>query len=1755
MWGRWLLAFLIVLSTLLTGAEAWSRTGDATFAKLRSTGLTLVEPNTPEAQRAYAAVNGLLQRLVDPKVDGNREFRLVLVDNRHVNAGIVEGEGLAPNYVIINTGLLEMVKSDDELAHVISHELEHPRSQIDDYIESVKKSREQGGRLHDIYLKALGRVEENEVDIKALKRVIAAKYNPYAAETIFKRIGERYGEAGTSTHTSLLSRRNAIGSALTVATRGFGVELKHDKKLQTTIRDAVAGLVEGEKANLRRAQQIRELKGKATSAFLDTFRKMKLGKDTGSQDQYGRSELFSREYYARLKRYSEVTGDLVSREDRIQFQSETHSNLIEQRDRAFRELLGTKFIPAKASQMQELVSLLGESRTPPPFRAGESQHSVVLDLGWQVAEAEEKLKRIELRYASAKGDEQIEYRSQLEDQKRKIQALVEDLEFHVRRLPPTILGRPTKDVIQEGVREIVASRKDRRAGSDVSRKIDIEILRVMKGSNFADDLDQSKRLREFVQTWLNRAVLNFDKSEFDAFSSLLRFGDKEFWLKNSQALLDRVRSGAVNDLDQVSEPIERQLLIDRAFRMHGYFGKYWQEAADPNLIEDIQRKVVQQEVNFHRAIVARTKTLQEIRGMLPHPASEYGRGPQHNGFGVDPAHYDRFYDEKFARQFLRQADSIVRSELKQASSGQALIFSIDSYLKSLLHLRTSFPQLKGEIENDMRQAKELAVQAIQNRHFASENAAVGRLRAEAIFDAQYGQDLKEFIPIDAAKAKRHLNALSQISKRSELAGLISIGGVDEIASRAELSFGQKLSELKKLEPLIGRNSSVRFLSPTEVTSAGQLAMRLSRDPEGLRLAAKTSQFDNVYEYPDDQKKLLKALGNRVRHEVYSTLWTQESYKAGAGSGRGAIPDADGHTRILNRVLDIWGAETLTSDFLDMNESETLKTVVSSVDESLDVSTALVDVTRQRLRSGGRHSGIPLTDRRMIEEFQGRRLAEKIERRVDWLLEKGFGFQPSDADVRAFVNEIPIAKITNFLSKTAEYSTGSKIRDIMLERVFEVAKSDPKVLHSLRNPKLVQSFRFKENRERIAQWQLEDALSLDERARVARASRAPVSEKESVRNIVQRAKRLIDLQYPSLSGEKSAAVERLEQKLLTTVAESRYLKESRLNSNNWMQVRELAGLDVPSLVASYGRNSAIARLEMMEYLIGDRSEYPTFLNEILEMRPHTAEEIQAAKKYFLSSDVASRSFALQSMMDEASGVFSDPALTERVYQRILGENASNPVIREVFTSYLDDLPPSERNVIISYIYATFADRREGSGRAPATLKTVFEAMGPMGIKAGQFLRSSGRLSKEQAQDLDHFFSNALPPTRPMIYDDLAKATGAGLDGIAGVREMVGSGSINYGVRVTTEQGADAVARFRKPHVEGQIANENQRWERVIAKLSKSTNAEVRRLSSFLEEAREAAVSTLGKDGVELDLSHERRMYELAKKAYDTPADKATGFRIEAVRPIADLQSKVPEDQQKLVSFYEYIESENFKNLPQDQQQKLARQILGAELEAIFRKGAFDPDGHVGNWMVDVKSKRLVRIDYAQLRAISPREAAKIGEVVNLLFLPKPNASDVSRIAEGLGSVLEIPAGYKPDQKTMRQLIATALVSEDAPSGMEPHLRLLHLRDALERQIEKRTGDVVALKLKPNASAVMSSIGRIMYYRDIIPEKEFAQALKTHMGTPIERVFVQTPGATKLSPAAAKAADKILQVADRAKQIGRSLLTEFNCAKEFLRLKTK
>ncbi|MCP5463564.1 MAG: M48 family metalloprotease [Deltaproteobacteria bacterium] len=183
------------------------------------------ENTMPAVTEFYKGARELIES-IRHEDDGAAIIHFVLVDSMEINACFVELQN-GDKVVAVNLGLLRFVQSDDELAFVIGHELEHGSSQLDAYIEKEKKREEYNA--DSLILWGLKRVVETEVDVKSvLRRVLENGHNPHAALHFHNRLIDRFGSFLSASHTSLSSRKDAVNVALTMADRVFDKKIPED---------------------------------------------------------------------------------------------------------------------------------------------------------------------------------------------------------------------------------------------------------------------------------------------------------------------------------------------------------------------------------------------------------------------------------------------------------------------------------------------------------------------------------------------------------------------------------------------------------------------------------------------------------------------------------------------------------------------------------------------------------------------------------------------------------------------------------------------------------------------------------------------------------------------------------------------------------------------------------------------------------------------------------------------------------------------------------------------------------------------------------------------------------------------------------------------------------------------------------------------------------------------------------------------------------------------------------------------------------------------------------------------------------------------------------------------------------------------------------------------------------------------------------------------------------------------------------------
>ena len=190
---------------------------------LKETGIRSVpDSDLPGAGEVQRKITALVKKLWLSK-DGTEPIYVLVADDTRVNARFVRDKDGA-KMVIVNTGLLNFAENDDQLAHVLGHELEHGTSEIGEHVRSLASGVNTSLR-QELQIAGLNRSEEVEVDIKSVvNRVHKQGCNLYESIRLLDRM-YLTDDRPSYTHAKDETRRNLLETAVTALTRGGGEKI------------------------------------------------------------------------------------------------------------------------------------------------------------------------------------------------------------------------------------------------------------------------------------------------------------------------------------------------------------------------------------------------------------------------------------------------------------------------------------------------------------------------------------------------------------------------------------------------------------------------------------------------------------------------------------------------------------------------------------------------------------------------------------------------------------------------------------------------------------------------------------------------------------------------------------------------------------------------------------------------------------------------------------------------------------------------------------------------------------------------------------------------------------------------------------------------------------------------------------------------------------------------------------------------------------------------------------------------------------------------------------------------------------------------------------------------------------------------------------------------------------------------------------------------------------------------------------------
>ncbi|MFI5363752.1 MAG: hypothetical protein ACHQ49_17465, partial [Elusimicrobiota bacterium] len=1586
--------------------------------------------------------------------DGAEEIRVVVLDDMNVNASFSKLDGGA-RVLTLNLGLLRFVASDDELAFVIGHELQHGPSELQAQIHSHRD-----GAVSAAFLGGLQRAVENEVDAKSLVRRVHEKgFNPHAATRFINRLTEAFGDSASATHTLNSSRRDTAGMAISALRRVAGEKVKEDKPEQYS-RDMVGPvqdrLLRTKVFEENQRRRMRDALAFAENPAVAVYRDVRRGVSHGSDFRGGGS--YDSIFNNGAREIQRHAAGLIDGKEWVDLQLSLHETLDRLYESARGAELGDGFKPATPAQLDALLAAEARSYSIDP---------------WDIRGARKTITRLESDLRELKNDKRPEGVSLKIAKQRELAAARK--EYAVAR--HAYVDSPGLDaLVDEAVKEernnvegrererYLALRAElnskRRVVAALEERNQLRERRILADSVpvILRDFHDPRALPGNMSVYMGMKIQRFQQLPPELVKAHAQEAFREYLSAVAEYLDDAARKpgeggkavGVLSSWSNTGTPVrelfETYLEVDRAAALadfRRFYALLVRDSAgldeleavfagiDPDAFRRVDHFAFAQTAVFSPEFAPLVLTREVVDGYL-------GRYLEALEAGV-PAMSPDELRQRLVR-FVKRAASL--QEYKLADAG---------WLGERL--------LAGPVALMLDQAREEYSRAL--------GRPVTRDQAKSLFYAQRPELYEMFRPhesltIDGLLAELH--GLARDPGRAR--GLVPFFNLARMTERfgPDADYGWAL----ELAPLLDyQGYSWDYMAPRPefngATALDFFAWLRRRHPdrvdlmvlmmdERVNFMSHDRSFRRNFDSVSDGFFAERFDFHAARHadlprreaveRAALEFWTEFS----PWGGRGIDPDR--HLKLLSRRLP-----------------EEPQARLEFVNGYMD-GVARVPKSEEDARLWGTGDA---------DDPSWKRFS------VDWVTD----FFKSDARLEAVRPETladTVVKVLRYRGAT------SPKKDRLFERLWAETENRPEIRAALADAKLVNRLHYDENKKKLALWQLDEKFGVEAQKAELRARRRASPKKNAVRPDVIAIAHEIEVQFPEGSAVKNEIISHVQDALISNENETAFLGSKKIGLKNWYQARKLAVLDGPQSV-DHLMESAYDRLELIKYLIGAQEQAPRFLYRRSRSRDDVEKgetALSVAKRHFAGADPLTRTYVLQPLLDPAKGALGEPAVFRDLTNLVLGDNAESPIVRALFDSYLESVADSEKKVILGYVLGSFVD---GSKKA-ASLKIVLESMGPFGIKAGQFLRTSGLVPARLRKDLDDFLSRALPPQREEVIARFKEIFGDRLGRIFSIEELAGSGSINYVVTVEllnpeTARRERAVVRFLRENAEGQIANENAVWESVIAKLSASEDAEQRRLGRILHEARRHAMETLRAGGVELDLEAERNAYPLARAAYGSPADRESGYSIEAGEPLAALQKLVPARFAKTVSIYRYVPNTPLESLPADVRSKLAARIVAAEFKALFRFGTFDPDGHPGNWLIDAGRRVLARIDYAQMRRLSDGDLRSLRDVLRALLQPRLGAGDVRVLADRFSDVFEVDGN--PDG--LAAVIQGVVARPDFPGFTAPHERLFFLRDEVERHYHGLGRADVLIRLNDGPRAAFASIARTQIYREHLSDEEY------------------------------------------------------------------
>jgi hypothetical protein len=1632
----------------------------------------LVNVNSNPALRVAAnRTLEIFKKLVKPG-DFNGPVHLYFTDDYRPNAQTtlteIKGYGTA---VGISLGLFKMADRDAEVAAALSHELEHHFSQLQKRVDALEATGNWDKRAE---ARLLRRTVEIEVDLRSRYRLAEAGFPIDATATLSRKLRKLVGDAISPTHAIQSARVHAISAAAIVDSRFRGLQFTETKEGKSTalVDDFQRDYLQNNTLIKLQREKIRRLLDSTQNPATKYFKAIESGTYTGQGNTI--SGFFDLEVSRIMAKVEALGHTFLTNAERLKIETEANE-IIEKR---FQEALDTFLANAQPThdQLNHVASL---------FHLHRKFHSVpdvsALGLLKYYREREElatRQRRLSWKWTldpikkMRREDELRQIQSKLAELDESYQILIMAFSSKAHALAESYESLPpqAKDAAFEAIGE-GSVLYQKYGANDRERN-----ARLKKAALTIETTPQSlKSARDLMwqigERFTERGVHRFEKQK------TVRPEELDEALRLLKTFTNAVETSLNN---KAAKPVVQPVIENLGIAFGTYSGTLKPVVAALLRSPKHYPVIVDTLRNSFAEIVRHAKDASEIAPLFhsvrndvipvegwnaPWTRSPFG---YQDGFVLTPKLAHDILNEEFKLQISEKLKAILQAAI---SSKDAKEIDRISRILSQIHNAVGDFTAAGpwsQIQDSIR------------------NYATGELlelfpgasdkQLESLVFARFPA-LYSVTPISERPSKENvINDLASLWQASP----DSVAKATGIFPIADL--------VTNVPPTPSNISNIQTLLP---------AIRFTSDTETMDELRRSEHFfthvlpvlEAVMEQSPEaaSRSILEALDPAVSdarvaksdHSRRDQLLQRALIVETKLTDHPTRQDVERATSAVLNIVRTWG--------LNSDSFEAPNTNGSFIAWQRHVLSGESGATPERVlgfldavskaKSKGIYNGIRAEFAKSdAERALNARIDENdLRKTIEWLQKQNLA-SPS--------------QMTEMLRQYTDMYSPQPAVDRLLLKLFESVEPGSDAARKLLDPSWIARSLFDSTRKKISQWQLNERFRITEQNNKLKSRDLPLS-KTDLRGLVGSVRRYIDKQFKKAGAGKNAVLQWSEEQLLTNAEETRFLQERAVDDSNWYQSDRLYLVDAPQILDMEMQSNS-DRWDLLQYYIGDTDTFPQFVRE--KRNPQRYKELaESARDLVWASTPLERAYLFQPLLDPHSGLLSTGDGKEMLFNRILGAHAKNEVARTVLESYLVHAPPEDGPYLLGYAFGSLVEKEPG---AIPELGDIFRAGGPFGAKVAQALRAASILPADKNKELDGFFDKALPPTRQEIYDDLKQIYGDDMESIENVRHVVGSGSINYVVLVDVRfahstESTPIALRITRSNTRALVKKENEIWEKVLKELSLSRNKAVRRFALVAEELRQEVMHSLGEDGDELNQKVERENLELARKSYQRELPGMPGWKVEVTRVDPLAQKQIPEKFQKSASAFQFVNHVPVAEIGDPKlRADIARAILDSELLAID-SGVFDPEGHPGNWLVDIQNKRLVRLDMAKLVKVKPAETQQFKQALRSVLHIYWNSKNVDEAARELYEILdwESPGVSKPTPQKFRSALAKALASSELPAWDQPLERLLFLRKKLGERFD---GDGV-LGFQRSVRPILAALARTRIQGEHLEAKQYVRRL--------------------------------------------------------------